>query len=58
MCGSVSMLQVGGQSTIVSSHITYLNSATLIEKEGVDLLQQWSDFDPCSLVGTSIFLPG
>jgi len=36
-CGSVKMLQVGGQSTSVRLHITRRNSATLLEKGEVDL---------------------
>ena len=52
----VSINAPGWGSVNLSLHITRRNSATLIEKEEVDLLQLWNDFDPNPLVGTSIFL--
>ena len=42
-CRSLSMLQVSGQSTYVSLHIVHWNSATLIEKEKMDLYRPWSE---------------
>jgi len=36
-CGLVSSLQVGGQSTQISLHTTRRNSASLLEKEELDL---------------------